>query len=248
MKKFKDRLPNINKEVLKELCKFFNEINKHSEYNKMNTENISICFQPNLFKPKKLDSSTLLEIPKCQEVLRILINDSDYIFNEKKEEESKNVIEMENKIEKRIKKKTIIQNIFEQVPKISITENLFKDENIINLNENLEKKIQDDTYIDDDINFSKKKNHLYILNDDNNNNIVYNHDENNKLSNNNNINDEKIIDENKFSNNNNINDKKIIDENKFSKKKKIFSGHMPRSGKESFLKESQFLKNMIKMI
>lgn len=54
-------LPVDNRNVLEYLCKFFKEVAKRSDENKMNASNLAIIFAPSIFGQSKIpDSSTLI--------------------------------------------------------------------------------------------------------------------------------------------------------------------------------------------
>jgi len=67
-------LPEINKRVMKYLCDFLSLVNSHSSINQMENANLSICFGPNLLRPKESSLlSGLMDTPQILFVVRTLL-------------------------------------------------------------------------------------------------------------------------------------------------------------------------------
>eukprot|EP01102_Stenamoeba_stenopodia_P019343 TRINITY_DN7286_c0_g2_i1.p1 TRINITY_DN7286_c0_g2~~TRINITY_DN7286_c0_g2_i1.p1 ORF type:complete len:727 (+),score=180.47 TRINITY_DN7286_c0_g2_i1:151-2331(+) len=75
-------LPDANKILLKELCRFLRKVTKLSDVNKMTTHNISIVFGPNLIRPKEETIETSLELPKVNLSFKLIIEHWATLFDE----------------------------------------------------------------------------------------------------------------------------------------------------------------------
>jgi len=75
------QLPKVNFNVLKYLSRFLNEVQTHSDTNKMPSLNLATVFGPNLLRPQTNDPQTLMECNNvCTDFVCILIDRHEDFF------------------------------------------------------------------------------------------------------------------------------------------------------------------------
>jgi hypothetical protein len=123
-------IPLINVKLLKLLCEFLYKVTLHSEINKMTSENLGICFAPNLLKKRMNESLNKMEqiqemmkfSPFVNSLMTTLIEDSTYIFSNLLEES------LNESKRKNTKRKTIIEKYSDIKKDIQIAGYLIKKE------------------------------------------------------------------------------------------------------------------------
>lgn len=79
-------LPKANYNAILYLITFLKEdVITQQEKNKMTTQNISICFAPCLLRAEKASHADLIYASKCAMVTKLLLDDMEYIFGDKKQ-------------------------------------------------------------------------------------------------------------------------------------------------------------------
>ncbi|NXU81927.1 RHG22 protein, partial [Oreotrochilus melanogaster] len=74
-------LPRANYNLLKYICKFLDEVQAHSNINKMSVENLATVFGPNILRPKMEDPVTMMEgTSLVQHLMTVLISKQGRIF------------------------------------------------------------------------------------------------------------------------------------------------------------------------
>ena len=83
MKDLIEQLPTINKNLLKELCLFLQKITENRDVNKMDADNLSKTFGPNLLRfPDSNDIQLLVkETAIVSKITTIMISNASEIFN-----------------------------------------------------------------------------------------------------------------------------------------------------------------------
>jgi hypothetical protein len=86
LKKVLNFMPGPNLALFAELCLFLNEVSNHSKTNKMNAQNLSIVFAPNLLVSDKNKTggnhfAVLKELANAQDVITTFIQHADFFFN-----------------------------------------------------------------------------------------------------------------------------------------------------------------------
>ncbi|XP_027716445.1 rho GTPase-activating protein 22 isoform X5 [Vombatus ursinus] len=75
-------LPQANYNLLKYICKFLDEVQAHSNINKMSVQNLATVFGPNILRPKKEDPVTIMEgTSLVQHLMTILISKHSQLFS-----------------------------------------------------------------------------------------------------------------------------------------------------------------------
>uniref|UniRef100_F7CW60 Rho GTPase activating protein 22 n=1 Tax=Monodelphis domestica TaxID=13616 RepID=F7CW60_MONDO len=75
-------LPQANYNLLKYICKFLDEVQAHSNINKMSVQNLATVFGPNILRPKKEDPVTIMEgTSLVQHLMTILISKHNQLFS-----------------------------------------------------------------------------------------------------------------------------------------------------------------------
>ncbi len=78
-------MPNLNKNVLFFLLKFFEKVIDHQDKNKMNSYNLAVCFSPCLLKPANYGIDDLLTNTGIMvTALKMIIEKNQEIFEEQK--------------------------------------------------------------------------------------------------------------------------------------------------------------------
>ncbi|XP_041425060.1 rho GTPase-activating protein 22 isoform X3 [Xenopus laevis] len=74
-------LPPVNYNLLKYICSFLDEVQSHSDTNKMSVQNLATVFAPNILRPKLQDPIALIEgASLIQHLMTILIRENQRIF------------------------------------------------------------------------------------------------------------------------------------------------------------------------
>ncbi|XP_071668055.1 rho GTPase-activating protein 22 isoform X2 [Patagioenas fasciata] len=74
-------LPQANYNLLKYICKFLDEVQAHSNINKMSVQNLATVFGPNILRPKMEDPVTMMEgTSLVQHLMTVLISEQGRIF------------------------------------------------------------------------------------------------------------------------------------------------------------------------
>jgi len=76
------QLPPTNITLLKYLVQFLQDIEEHSDVNKMTVSNLAIVFGPNILRPAIESVQTALEMPLAQGVVQLLIEHSRAIWSD----------------------------------------------------------------------------------------------------------------------------------------------------------------------
>ncbi|KAL0488880.1 RhoGAP [Acrasis kona] len=81
IKKVLTFLPTQNKEVLRILCKFLNQLSSYQSENKMNSQNLSIVFAPNLLRPEGNQLKLLMSDSQYSTgLMKTLIDDYQFLI------------------------------------------------------------------------------------------------------------------------------------------------------------------------
>ncbi|KAG1930005.1 rho GTPase-activating protein [Pimephales promelas] len=90
-------LPAANFNLLKYICKFLDEVQSHSNENKMGVQNLATVFGPNILRPKMEDPVTIMEgTSLVQHLMTLLISKHDRLYTEKDSETSQNQMEVKD--------------------------------------------------------------------------------------------------------------------------------------------------------
>ncbi|KAG9346119.1 hypothetical protein JZ751_007937 [Albula glossodonta] len=74
-------LPQANYNLLKYICKFLDEVQSHSNENKMSVQNLATVFGPNILRPKMEDPVTIMEgTSMVQHLMTVLISEHARLF------------------------------------------------------------------------------------------------------------------------------------------------------------------------
>ncbi|XP_054839941.1 rho GTPase-activating protein 22 [Eublepharis macularius] len=74
-------LPQANYNLLKYICKFLDEVQSHSSFNKMSVQNLATVFGPNILRPPIEDPVTIMEgTSHIQHLMTVLISEHQQIF------------------------------------------------------------------------------------------------------------------------------------------------------------------------
>ncbi|XP_056327290.1 rho GTPase-activating protein 22 isoform X3 [Danio aesculapii] len=79
-------LPQANYNLLKYICKFLDEVQSHSNENKMSVQNLATVFGPNILRPKIEDPVSMMEgTTQVQQLMTVLISEHErlYVGNER---------------------------------------------------------------------------------------------------------------------------------------------------------------------
>ncbi|XP_048361834.1 rho GTPase-activating protein 22 [Sphaerodactylus townsendi] len=75
-------LPQANYNLLKYTCKFLDEVQSHSSFNKMSVQNLATVFGPNILRPPIEDPVTIMEgTSLIQQLMTVLISEHGQIFS-----------------------------------------------------------------------------------------------------------------------------------------------------------------------
>ncbi|XP_056092087.1 rho GTPase-activating protein 22 [Rhinichthys klamathensis goyatoka] len=90
-------LPAANYNLLKYICKFLDEVQSHSNENKMGVQNLATVFGPNILRPKMEDPVTIMEgTSLVQHLMTLLISKHDRLYTEKDSETIQNQMEVKD--------------------------------------------------------------------------------------------------------------------------------------------------------
>ncbi|XP_066549785.1 rho GTPase-activating protein 22 isoform X1 [Amia ocellicauda] len=74
-------LPQANYNLLKYICKFLDEVQSHSNENKMSVQNLATVFGPNILRPKMEDPLTIMEgTSLVQHLMTVLISEHERLY------------------------------------------------------------------------------------------------------------------------------------------------------------------------
>ncbi|XP_010852717.1 PREDICTED: rho GTPase-activating protein 22 isoform X4 [Bison bison bison] len=74
-------LPLVNYNLLRYICKFLDEVQSHSDVNKMSVQNLATVFGPNILRPQREDPVTIMEgTSLVQHLMTILIRKHSQLF------------------------------------------------------------------------------------------------------------------------------------------------------------------------
>ncbi|KAK1791656.1 hypothetical protein P4O66_013654, partial [Electrophorus voltai] len=74
-------LPQANYNLLKYICRFLDEVQSHSNENKMSVQNLATVFGPNILRPKIEDPVTMMEgTSQVQHLMTLLISEHERLY------------------------------------------------------------------------------------------------------------------------------------------------------------------------
>uniref|UniRef100_A0A673JLP0 Rho GTPase activating protein 22 n=1 Tax=Sinocyclocheilus rhinocerous TaxID=307959 RepID=A0A673JLP0_9TELE len=74
-------LPQANYNLLKYICKFLDEVQSHSNENKMSVQNLATVFGPNILRPKLVDPVSMMEgASQVQHLMTVLISEHERLY------------------------------------------------------------------------------------------------------------------------------------------------------------------------
>uniref|UniRef100_A0A1A7YDU2 Rho GTPase activating protein 22 n=1 Tax=Iconisemion striatum TaxID=60296 RepID=A0A1A7YDU2_9TELE len=74
-------LPQVNYDILKYICKFLDEVQLHSDDNKMSVQNLATVFGPNILRPRVEDPVTMMEgSSQVQHLMTVLISEHHRLY------------------------------------------------------------------------------------------------------------------------------------------------------------------------
>ncbi|XP_068597268.1 rho GTPase-activating protein 22 [Brachionichthys hirsutus] len=90
-------LPQVNFNLLKYICKFLDEVQSHSNENKMSVQNLATVFGPNILRPRVEDPVTMMEgSSQVQHLMTVLISEHTRLYqDEELESETKTTSEQQ---------------------------------------------------------------------------------------------------------------------------------------------------------
>ncbi|XP_029925944.1 rho GTPase-activating protein 22 [Myripristis murdjan] len=89
-------LPQVNYNLLKYICKFLDEVQSHSNENKMSVQNLATVFGPNILRPRVEDPVTMMEgSSHVQHLMTVLISEHARLYQrEEPETETKTATQL----------------------------------------------------------------------------------------------------------------------------------------------------------
>uniref|UniRef100_A0A3Q1GCP3 Rho GTPase activating protein 22 n=1 Tax=Acanthochromis polyacanthus TaxID=80966 RepID=A0A3Q1GCP3_9TELE len=85
-------LPQVNYNILKYICKFLDEVQSHSNENKMSVQNLATVFGPNILRPRVEDPVTMMEgSSQVQHLMTVLISEHSRLY-QREESETENKV------------------------------------------------------------------------------------------------------------------------------------------------------------
>eukprot|EP00066_Takifugu_rubripes_P012410 XP_011601676.1 PREDICTED: rho GTPase-activating protein 22-like isoform X3 [Takifugu rubripes] len=76
-------LPQVNYNLLKYICKFLDEVQSHSDDNKMSVQNLATVFGPNILRPRVEDPVTMMEgSSQVQHLMTVLISEHNGLYQD----------------------------------------------------------------------------------------------------------------------------------------------------------------------
>uniref|UniRef100_UPI0037E9B3F8 rho GTPase-activating protein 22 isoform X2 n=1 Tax=Semicossyphus pulcher TaxID=241346 RepID=UPI0037E9B3F8 len=80
-------LPQVNYNLLKYICKFLDEVQSHSNENKMSVQNLATVFGPNILRPRVEDPVTMMEgSSQVQHLMTVLISEHVQLYQREEPE------------------------------------------------------------------------------------------------------------------------------------------------------------------
>ncbi|XP_036980093.1 rho GTPase-activating protein 22 isoform X4 [Acanthopagrus latus] len=80
-------LPQVNYNLLKYICKFLDEVQSHSNENKMSVQNLATVFGPNILRPRVEDPVTMMEgSSQVQHLMTVLISEHAGLYQREEPE------------------------------------------------------------------------------------------------------------------------------------------------------------------
>ncbi|KAG9341097.1 hypothetical protein JZ751_019851 [Albula glossodonta] len=77
-------LPQANYNLLKYICRFLDEVQSHSNENKMSVQNLATVFGPNILRPKMEDPVTMMEgTSQVQHLMTVLIREHTRLYGDR---------------------------------------------------------------------------------------------------------------------------------------------------------------------
>ncbi|XP_019720163.1 rho GTPase-activating protein 22 isoform X2 [Hippocampus comes] len=74
-------LPKVNHNLLEYICRFLDEVQSHSDANKMNVQNLATVFGPNVLRPRVEDPVTMMEASsQVQQLMTVLISENARLY------------------------------------------------------------------------------------------------------------------------------------------------------------------------
>ncbi|CAJ1067583.1 rho GTPase-activating protein 22 [Xyrichtys novacula] len=85
-------LPQVNYNLLKYICRFLDEVQSHSNENKMSVQNLATVFGPNILRPRVEDPVTMMEgSSQVQHLMTVLISEHAELYQQEEAETEKKV-------------------------------------------------------------------------------------------------------------------------------------------------------------
>ncbi|XP_054456487.1 rho GTPase-activating protein 22 isoform X2 [Anoplopoma fimbria] len=80
-------LPQVNYNLLTYICKFLDEVQSHSNENKMSVQNLATVFGPNILRPRVEDPVTMMEgSSQVQHLMTVLISEHSHLYQREETE------------------------------------------------------------------------------------------------------------------------------------------------------------------
>uniref|UniRef100_A0A669CL54 Rho GTPase activating protein 22 n=1 Tax=Oreochromis niloticus TaxID=8128 RepID=A0A669CL54_ORENI len=80
-------LPQVNYNLLEYICKFLDEVQSHSNENKMSVQNLATVFGPNILRPRVEDPVTMMEgSTQVQHLMTVLISEHSRLYQREEPE------------------------------------------------------------------------------------------------------------------------------------------------------------------
>ncbi|XP_034041072.1 rho GTPase-activating protein 22 isoform X2 [Thalassophryne amazonica] len=84
-------LPQVNYNLLKYICRFLDEVQSHSNENKMSVQNLATVFGPNILRPRVEDPVSMMEgSSQVQHLMTVLISDHSRFYHLEEPGETEN--------------------------------------------------------------------------------------------------------------------------------------------------------------
>ncbi|KAM9364696.1 rho GTPase-activating protein 22 isoform 2-T2 [Pholidichthys leucotaenia] len=85
-------LPQVNYNILKYICKFLDEVQSHSNENKMSVQNLATVFGPNILRPRVEDPVAMMEgSSQVQHLMTVLISEHSRLYQYEEPDTGKKV-------------------------------------------------------------------------------------------------------------------------------------------------------------
>ncbi|XP_055082998.1 rho GTPase-activating protein 22 isoform X1 [Periophthalmus magnuspinnatus] len=91
-------LPQVNYNLLRYICKFLDEVQSHSNENKMSVQNLATVFGPNVLRPRMEDPVTMMEgSSQVQHLMTVLISEHSRLYQrDQPEPDAKTPVQPQN--------------------------------------------------------------------------------------------------------------------------------------------------------